>query len=169
MWNYNAPRYSSSRATASRSRGALPHHRGDAPARELRLEFRQREGPRPALDRQGHAPPARERSEPQRGLLRAALERGAELDRAHSRIALRKELEVRNIAGRGPARAQAVEAHALELLPAPGVAPGAAAAPLEAPPGVAEHGRDRRLARRRALPRRDRDLDLLDLRQARAV
>src|SRR2546429_9477330 len=25
------------------SRGALPHHRGDAPARELRLEFRQRE------------------------------------------------------------------------------------------------------------------------------
>src|SRR5438445_7017649 len=25
------------------SRGALPHHGGDAPARELRLEFRQRE------------------------------------------------------------------------------------------------------------------------------
>src|SRR2546427_11680375 len=60
MRNYNAPRYSSSRATASRfcrapnqppatasglarSLGTLPHHRGDAPARELRLEFRQRE------------------------------------------------------------------------------------------------------------------------------
>src|SRR5258706_15852512 len=35
-------RFDAGRARA-RSRRALPHHRGDAPARELRLEFRQRE------------------------------------------------------------------------------------------------------------------------------
>src|SRR6059036_2825235 len=244
MRNYNAPRYSSSRATASRfcrapnqppatasglarSLGTLPHHRSDAPARELRLEFRQREeshagkrtrlreaalrelareqngghagnlgavlrvgrqvpfdprtgsvgalaceahqhaaeiasegvhprgdpgeGPCPALDRQGHAPPAQQGGEPQRELLRADFERSAELHRAYAGITPRKELQVRNVAGGGPARAQAVEAHALQLLPAPGVAPSAAAPPLEPPPGVAEHGRDRRFAPRRAL------------------
>src|SRR5207302_3803722 len=93
---------------------------------------------RPALDRQGRAPPAQQRGEPQRELLRAGFERGAELYRQHAGIALGKELEVGNVAGGGPARAQAVEAHALELLPAPGVAPRAAAPPLEAAAGVAE-------------------------------
>src|SRR6266581_7102535 len=230
--------------TRSQSRSALPHHRGDAPARELRLEFRQRkeshagertrlrdaplrelareqngghagnlgavlrvgrqvpfdpraasvgslageahqhaaeiaaedvhprsdpaERLRPALDRQGNAPPAQQGGEPERELLRAAFERGAELHRAGAGITLRKELEVGNVAGGGPARAQTVEAHALQLLPAPRVAPRAATLPLEPPPGVAEHGRDRRFAPRRALSRRDRDLDLLDLRKARA-
>src|SRR6266853_328912 len=123
---------------------------------------------RPALDRQCHAPPAQQGGEPQSELLRGAFERGAELHRQYAGIALRKELEVRNVAGGGPARAQPVEAHALELLPAPRVAPRAAAAPLEPPPGVAEHRRDRRFSPRRALSRRDRDLDLLDLRKARA-
>src|SRR5437879_8016549 len=101
----------------------------------------------PLLPRYPHglAPPTQQRSEPQRELLRADFERSAELHRAQAGIALRKELEVRNVAGGSPARAQRVEAHAPQLLPAPRVAPRAAAAPFEPPPGVAEHGGDRRL------------------------
>ena len=46
-------------------------------------------------------------------LLRADFKGGAELHRQYAGIALRKELEIRNIAGGGPAPAQAVEAQAL--------------------------------------------------------
>jgi hypothetical protein len=156
------------RAAAVRPLAENAHqHAGEPAAEDVHARGDPVERPRPALERQARAVPAQGGGEPQRALLHAQLERGAELDGAHARVESRQELEVGHVAGGPPARPEPVEAQALQLLPAPGVAPRAAAQPLERPAGVAEHRGERRRPARRALPRRDRDLDFLDLRNAR--
>src|SRR5215472_12387009 len=122
------------------------------------------ERPGPALERHLDAVPAQPRRRPQRALLHAELERGTELDGAHLGIDFRNQLEVGHVARSSPARPQAVEAQALQLLPSPGVAPLATAHPLERSPRIARHRGDGRPAARRPLSGGDRDLDLFDLR-----
>src|SRR6185369_2122667 len=68
---------------------------------------------------------------------------------------------------RGPARSHLRKAQAGQLLPAPRVAPYAAAQPFERSAGVAEHAFERRRATHRALAGRDRDADFLERAEAR--
>src|SRR5712664_2548551 len=78
------------------------------------------------------------------------------------RVSDREQPEIGNVASRGPATTKSREAHPTELLPAPGVQPGAAAEPLERPSCIAEHGGERSRAARRALAGSNSDTDLLD-------
>ena len=99
-------------------------------------------------------------------MLNGDLERSAKLDGLYAGIPGRQQFEIRNIAGRGPTRAETGESHPAQLLPAPCILPRPIVQPLERPSGVAEHAGNRRGPARRPLAGRNGDLDLVDLSKA---
>jgi len=90
------------------------------------------ERPRPALDRQGHAPPAHARRATAR-IAACRIRSEARTASCSSPDSAWEELES-GTSQAAAQRAPGVEAQALELLPAPRVAPGAVAPPLEGRP-----------------------------------